>query len=190
MDRRWQLEIYQWHPATFNKGPHTLRAGVEFKRHLDNFDEIFRTNGIWSFDGRFTGQALGDFLLGLPASVNSSPDPFFPLMRYTALAPYFQDDWKVSPNLTINLGLRYEWMGVPRSSNKSISNLYLSDNYQLVVSDNATAIVRWGKLVPFTGSNVQASSVGLPPALAFNDNKDFAPRFGFAYKVHRIPNTW
>ncbi len=192
--RRWQLEIYQWHPAmTFNKGPHTLRAGVEFKRHLDNFDEIFRTNGIWTFDGRFTGQALGDFLLGLPASVNSSPDPFFPLMRYTALAPYFQDDWKVSANLTINLGLRYEWMGVPRSSNKSISNLYFGPNNaspQLVVSDGATAINYKGTQESlFTGiPTVQASSVGLPPSLAFNDNKDFAPRLGFAYNVPWIRN--
>jgi hypothetical protein len=192
--RRWELEIYQWHPAmTINKGAHTLRAGVEFKRHLDNFDEIFRTNGIWNFDGRFTGQPLGDFLLGLPANVNSSPDPFYPLMRYTALAPYFQDDWKVSSNLTLNLGVRYEWMGVPRSSNKSISNLYFGPNNaspKLVVSDGATAINYKGtQETLFTGiPTVQASSVGLPPALAFNDNKDIAPRFGFAYKVPKISN--
>src|SRR5581483_5298859 len=61
--RRWQLEIYEWHPAlTMTRGPHTMHVGMEFKRHLDNFDEIFRTNGTWNFDGRFTGQPLGDFL--------------------------------------------------------------------------------------------------------------------------------
>jgi len=193
--RRWQLEIYEWHPAlTMTKGRHNLHFGMEFKRHLDNFDEIFRTNGIWSFDGRFTGQPLGDFLLGLPASVNSSPDPFFPLMRYTALAPYFQDDWKITSNLTINLGLRYEWTGVPQSSNRSISDLYFGPNNaspQLVVSDGAGPITYQGvKQTLFTGIPfVQASSVGLPAALAFNSNLNFAPRFGFAYRVPGLSNT-
>ena len=193
--RRWQLEIYEWHPAlTMTKGRHNLHMGMEFKRHLDNFDEIFRTNGIWSFDGRFTGQPLGDFLLGLPASVNSSPDPFYPLMRYTALSPYFQDDWKVTSNLTLNLGMRYEWTGVPLSSNRSISNLYFGPNNaspQLVVSQGAQAITYQGvKQTLFTGIPfIQSDSVGLPAALAFNSNRNFAPRFGFAYRIPGLSNT-
>ena len=129
-------------------GKHSLRWGMDIKRHKDNFDEIFRTNGNWSFDGRFSGYPLGDFLLGLPASVNSSPDPFSPLVRYSFLAPYFQDDWKITPNLTLNVGLRYEWMGIPLSSNRSISNLYFPPNGaspQLVVSDGAQAIVYRGQ---------------------------------------------
>jgi len=193
--RRWQLEIYEWHPAlTMTRGPHTMHVGMEFKRHLDNFDEIFRTNGTWNFDGRFTGQPLGDFLLGLPASVNSSPDPFFPLMRYSALAPYFQDDWKVTPNLTLNLGLRYEWTGVPLSSNRSISNLYFGPNNaspQLVVSQGADAITYAGvKQTLFRGIPfVESNTLGLPAALAFNANKNFAPRFGFAYRIPGMSNT-
>jgi len=193
--RQWQLEIYEWHPGlTVTKGKHALHAGVEVKHHLDTFNEIFRTNGTWSFDGRFTGQPLGDYLLGLPSNVNSSPDPFYPLMRYTSIAPYVQDDWKVTPNLTLNVGLRYEWMSVPRSSNKSISNLYFGPNNaspQLVVTKGATAINYFGtQQTLFTGIPfIQSDAVGLPDALAFNSNTNFAPRIGFAYKLPRLSNT-
>ena len=65
-----------------------MRWGLDFKRHLENFDEIFRTNGNWSFDGRFSNYSLADFLLGLPASVNSSPDPFSPHALYRDLAVF------------------------------------------------------------------------------------------------------
>ncbi|MBI3697128.1 MAG: TonB-dependent receptor [Acidobacteria bacterium] len=193
--RLWQLEIYEWHPAfTLNKGKHTINFGTEFKRHLDNFDEIFRTNGIWNFDGRFTNYALGDFLIGLPSNVNTSPDGFLPLMRYTSIAPYVQEDWKVTSNLTLNLGVRYEWTGVPFSSNRSISDLYFPPGYaspKLVVSEGAGPIIYHGVQqtlfngIPF----VTASSVGLPGPLAFNDNNNIAPRFGFAYKIPRLSST-
>jgi hypothetical protein len=193
--RGWKSEVFEWRPAfTMAKGKHNLRWGLDFKRHLENFDEIFRTNGNWSFDGRFTNSPLGDFLLGLPAGVNSSPDPFSPNTRYSEIAPYFQDDWKVTSNLTLNLGMRYEWVGIPRSSNKSISNLYFppdGSSPKLVVSDGATAITYRGKQQTlFTGvPYVEASSVGLPPALVFNDNNNFAPRFGFAYRVPGTSST-
>jgi hypothetical protein len=190
--RGWKSEIFEWQPAfTMTTGKHSLRWGMDIKQHKDNFDEIFRTNGNWSFDGRFSGYPLGDFLLGLPASVNSSPDPFSPLVRNSSLSPYFQDDWKISANLTLNLGLRYEWLGIPLSSNRSISNLYFPPNGaspQLVVSDGAQAIVYRGQQQTlFTGIPfVYSSEVGLPPALVRNDNDNIAPRFGFAY---RIPGT-
>ncbi len=115
-------------------------------------------------------------------------------MRYTALAPYFQDDWKITPNLTLNLGLRYDWTGVPLSSNRSISNLYFGPNNaspQLVVSKGADAITYYGvkqslfRGIPF----VESDQVGLPPALAFNANRNFAPRIGFAYRIPGVANT-
>ncbi len=192
--RIWQLEIFEWHPAfTLNKGKHGIRFGFEFKRHLDNFDEIFRTNGTWNFDGRFTNYPLGDFLLGLPSNVNTSPDGFFPIPRYSHIGPYFQDDWKVTSNLTLNIGLRYEWAGIPYSANRTISNMYFGPNNaspQLVVSDEAKAIVYHGIQqslftgVPFT----TASKVGIPDPLVRNANLNFAPRFGFAYKTPGITN--
>ena len=82
-------------------------------------------------------------------------------------------------------------MGIPLSSNRSISNLYFPPNGaspQLVVSDGAQAIVYRGQQQTlFTGIPfVHASDVGLPAALVHNDNNNFAPRFGFAY---RIPGT-
>jgi len=188
--RGWLNDVLEWRPAfSWIKGSHTMSFGTDLKIHLDNFDEIFRTNGIWAFDGRFSNNALGDFLLGFPNSVNTSPDGFFPEMRFTAWNPYFQDDWKVTANLTLNLGVRYEWAGVPFARNgRSISNLYFPPGYaspKLVVSEGFKAIEYFGvQQTLFDGiPYVRNTEVGLPVALNFNDNNNIAPRFGFAYRI-------
>jgi hypothetical protein len=194
--RRWTNDIFEWRPAlTWTRGNHTFTFGNDLRLHADNFDEIFRTNGIWSHDGRFSGNSLGDFLLGLPNTVNTSPDGFFPESRFWSINPYFQDDWKVSANLTLNIGLRYEWAGVPLSrNNRTISNLYFGPNQaspQLVVSEGSGPIRYRGvqqtlfDAIPF----VTNADVGLPLPLNLNDNNNIAPRFGFAYRIPGLKDT-
>ncbi len=188
--REWYLNTFDLRPTfTLTRANHTLKWGMDVSRNNMNFPEIFRTNGIYSFDGQFTGNALGDFLLGIPHTLNGSPNPFAQDTYNSDLEPYFQDDWKVTRNLTLNLGLRYTWIGIPLSDNhRSISNVYFPSNFgtpTVVIADGASAINFRGvqqtlsTIVPF----VRASSVGLPPQLVFNDNKDFSPRFGFAYRL-------
>lgn len=181
--RRWFVNVFDLRPAfTRTSGKHTLRWGLDFQRVNEDFQEIFRTNGIWDYNGYFSGYALGDFLLGLPNTINSSPDPFAPNVYNSTFGP----------NLTINLGLRYEWVGIPLSHNhRSISNIYFPpDNGVpvLVVADDAGPIKFDGVQESlFTGDPfVRASSVRLPEQLAYNDNLDFSPRLGFAY---RLPGT-
>lgn len=194
--REWWVNTGNFRPTfTLTRGPQTLQWGLDFDRINENFPEVFIANGIYDFTGEFTNYPLGDFLLDLPNTLRSSPDPFSPDTYNSLLGPYFEDDWKVTRNLTLNLGLRYEWAGIPLSSNhRSISNIYLPPNNgvpELFVADDAAPPVFGGvqqKLtteVPF----VRASSIGMPEQLAFNDNTAFAPRFGFAYKLPRVSNT-
>jgi len=188
--RLWFVNIIDLRPtATLTKGKHSLHVGLDFERVNEDFQEIFRTNGTWNYDGQFSGYSLADFLLGLPNTINSSPDPFSPNIWNSAFGPYFQDDWKITPNLTLNLGLRYEWVSVPFSHNhQSVSNVYFPPNNgvpELVIADTASAIkFRGVQATLFQGvPYVRASSVGLPKQLAFNDNGDISPRFGFAYRL-------
>jgi hypothetical protein len=190
--RRWPLSLVEVRPAfTYSNGPHNLKFGIDILHNFDNFQEVFRANGSWNFDGSFTGQALGDFLLGLPASVNTSPDGFSPEFRYSGFSPYFQDDWRVTSNLTLNLGLRYEWHGVPASSNHTLANIYFppgGNSPMLVVSDNVKPINFLGEQQTLWNgvAYMTASQLHLPQSLEFNDNINLAPRFGFAW---RIPGT-
>ncbi len=191
--RAWAADILEFRSGvTKIIGKHSMRFGGEFDRFLSTFPEVIE--GSWSFDGRFTGYALGDFLLGYPSGTFSSPSPFDPQTRYSGIAGYFQDDWKATSHLTLNLGVRYEWSGIPLSANRSIANWYLGPNNAppvLVVSDNPKPITFEGQTQAlYTGiPYVQASKLGLPEALVFSDTKDLAPRLGFAYSLPGLSNS-
>ena len=92
-------------------GRHTVKAGVdiqyvEYRDQISFFDG--EELGRYVFDGRFTGNAFADFLLGLPrftGYILPAPD-VNPFATYYAF--FAQDDWRPTPSLTINFGLRYD----------------------------------------------------------------------------------
>ncbi|MCC6589206.1 MAG: carboxypeptidase regulatory-like domain-containing protein [Bryobacterales bacterium] len=160
--RAWRNEAFQFQDSIYHtKGAHSLKAGIIVRRHRDNFPEAIYPRGAYSFNGFLTGQPFGDYLLGFPRNTQASIDIFSPHFRYTVLEPWFQDDWRVNSELTINLGLRWEWQGRPVSRDGTISTVYFENGA--------------GRLL--TGKNPSP----LPPALAYNDNNNFAPRIGLAY---------
>lgn len=185
------------------KGRHNIAFGGEFERYYDTVEQL--TEGSESFDGSLTGYALGDFLIGHPVSTSTSSNGFNAEARYSQASGYVQDDWKITPNLTFNLGFRYDWSGIPASSNHSYANWFVGPNSlhssilsdiftpnhvpMLVVSNsNPQPVVFLGQSQPlFTGIPfVAANTVGLPEALGFAIKKDIGPRLGFAYT---IPNS-
>ena len=106
------------------RGPHTFNTGADIRRiQLQNFSG-FGTYGTLNFNGAYTsadptkaggapsvvnGNAVADLLLGYPRSV-SAPRPLSaPInLRGTEMGFFFQDDWRLTPRLTLNLGMRYE----------------------------------------------------------------------------------
>ena len=193
---QWKNNVVMFRPAfTLIKGKHTMKFGAEVNRYLETFSQISSPNGDYTYNGGFTGYPLGDFLLGLPHTVTLSPTYVDPQEHYSGMGYYFQDDWKVTPHFVLNLGLRYEWLGIPFSATRSIVGLYLSPNWntdpQLVLSDGAKPLVYNGVQQTFMPgvAYTYASKVGMPESLGWNDNKDFGPRFGFAYTVPSLSNT-
>ncbi len=193
--RGWKEDDLQFSPAfSWIKGKHSMRFGSDIYRDYVTFPEALIPAGSFSFDGEFTGNALGDLLLGLPASVEISTTPFNPLLQYTLFDPYFQDNWNVAPYLTLDLGLRYELDGWPISANKSTSNLYLPPNAGLpeVYVQPGYAPITFDGVKQTLLPNfpvVTAPSIGLPDSLVTKSDTDFAPRFGFAYTLPRTSNT-
>lgn len=188
--RSWWINAFDFRPIfTWSKGTHTLKWGLDLQRVNEAFPEIFRTNGIWSYNGEFSNYPLGDFLLGLPNNINASPDGFDGDVYNTNFAPYFQDDWKVTKRLTVNVGLRYEHQGIPLSHDcRSIGNIYFPASNgvpEFVIADDACPIKFQGVQQSFyTGAPfVLASTVGVPEAMVFSDGRALAPRLGFAYRV-------
>ena len=91
------------------KGAHTMKAGFDFRQKQDRWVDLkWRVPG-YNFDSKFTNDGIADMLLGLPQGVSAST--FFEAKEMQRnYSAFFQDDWKVRPNLTFNLGLRYEYV--------------------------------------------------------------------------------
>ena len=114
-----------------------------------------------------------DFLFGT-SSTYSLGNYFEAHLRQTIQSAYAQDDWKVTPSLTLSLGLRWEY-GTPYSEQHNyISNFDPITQTVLTLSPGAVA---GNGITPTSGSGVYGRTLQDP------DLNDFAPRFGFAYAM-------
>ena len=154
------------------KGKHSLKTGFNF-HHARNLDDGF-FSGIFDFgkdpttdplNPGATGEALAAFLLGLPNRALRNLGDTAAIMRWTLYQFYLQDDIKVTPKLTLNLGLRYEWNQWPR---------HLQD--KLSMFDRTCRCFVWAGTNPLTGEPPNVRRTVMDP-----DFNNFAPRFGFAY---------
>ncbi len=178
--RGWKNEIFQMHTSLFLiRGNHTIKVGFTGNRYRDTFPEAIRPAGDHLFNGQWTagtgsrGYAFADVMLGLPQEIRASIDIFDPNFRNSQVAPWAQDDWRVTRKLTVNLGLRYEWMGKPQANRDKIANFYQTspNTAQIITPQN-------------TGAAVAAQKPGtLGRSLLMNDNNNLAPRVGFAYQA-------
>jgi hypothetical protein len=168
--RGWSNQLYQIQDVfSHQAGAHSMSFGLAANQNFNNFPEVITPRGSFSYDGRFSGgagnlnNALADYLVGLPYSTSLSTTEFNPHFRNKSFAPFIQDDWRISSELTVNLGFRYEINERPRAKHNAIVNILLNP------SNGTTQVV--------TGQ----SPGNLPPTLMYMDWHDFDPRVGLAY---------
>ncbi|MEW6212978.1 MAG: TonB-dependent receptor [Acidobacteriota bacterium] len=143
------------------RGKHSLKFGGDIRRFQANAYLEVVSRGLFIFAPVFTNNSLGDLLLGLPVvTVNAEISGGDSGSRTTAYNFFAQDDFKVSRNLTLNLGLRYEYNQPPIDVHDRGS-----------VFDFATASLK------ILGTQ------GVPRSGIEPDRNNFAPRIGFAWRV-------
>jgi hypothetical protein len=161
--------------VTITRGRHMMKTGTNILREQQNF--FYSGNngrtGYMDFSGRFTaanaispaGKQVGeaDFILGLPADYGRGLHDYTRGQRSTIWGFYFQDDWHATNNLTLNLGLRWE--------------------YHTPLVEVKDRQVNFGL---FSGQIEYAGQNGNSRALYNAYKKDFQPRLGFAY----TPGFW
>jgi hypothetical protein len=139
-------------------GAHALKFGVDIRKGRIARQVANYPRGSLSFTGDMTGNALADFLLGLPRSVTGVEPLNWAEARGWRMGFYGQDDWRVTDKLTLNLGIRYDLNTVPVDPYGRLRTLNPSDPTQLIPAP-------YVEQAPFKG-----------------DHNNFAPRIGFAYR--------
>jgi Carboxypeptidase regulatory-like domain len=181
------VQQYQQHVNWF-RGRHSLKAGFILTRvRFEDNQASANLFGALTFSERFTGHPYGDFLLGIPTSAARAFPPVL-ISRLRWAQDYFvTDDFKITKNLTLNVGVRYEYH--PGYS-EALGQQAVFDvgSGKIVVPDGA--LNRVSPLVPRGYVDVvEAKQVGFPSqSLMRADKNDFAPRFGLAWRPLG-PNT-
>ncbi len=162
--------------VSWNHGKHNWRFGGDYRRILQSFHSARNAEGSFVFTGfatssydatgaaiRDTGYDFADFLLGFPQQTSLQFGATSYNFRANAYDFFAQDDWRIRSNLSLNLGLRYEYNGPYTEADGRIANLEVAPD--------------------FTSGAVVLPGQGIFPAsLVRPDRNNFAPRIGIALK--------
>lgn len=146
---------------TWLNGNHQWKFGFDIMAPMKNdFMDVPSTRGNLQFSGQFTGNALADFLLGYAARAELS-NVHVVEQRMWGTSLYVQDDWSVGDALTLNLGLRYDFMTPAYEASDRMANF-----------DEET-----GQLIFASGDSLEDRALVKP------DYDNFGPRLGAVYRL-------
>jgi hypothetical protein len=166
--------------AFWTHGTHTLKFGVDIEREQYNYIARQNPGGRWNFSNiySFLTNQSKHFEAGIPSTITPRE------MRQTIVGGYLQDDWRVRPNLTLNLGVRYEMATVLNDAQGRLTNL-------LNISDPAPQCgVQFTSPFSPGGANPPGTICGSVGSFYNNPTlHNFEPRIGFAWDPFRDGKT-
>jgi len=174
--------------VSWNHGKHNWRFGGDYRRILQSFRSARNAEGSFIFTGFATSQyATGstqpqpdtgydfaDFLLGYPQQTSLQYGATSYNFRGNSSDLFVQDDWRIFAKLSLNLGVRYEFVGPFTEAQDRITNLEVGPGFT-----TAVPVVPAGAVLP-PGSGIYAVSSN--PSLLNPDRNNFAPRLGVAWR--------
>jgi hypothetical protein len=147
------------------QGSHTVKAGLQVSLEQVNVNPNATFNGSFLFSGTETGSDFADFLIGVASNYNQADSgPYYGRHKYAA--GFVQDSWRAAPNLTFNLGVRWDLMQ------------YWSEKYNQIPTFNPGEQSKVYPTAPV--SLVYPTDPGIPNTLVPQSNR-ISPRLGVAW---------
>ncbi|HTT17922.1 MAG TPA: TonB-dependent receptor [Candidatus Sulfotelmatobacter sp.] len=217
----YEVASWPWHnkaddyqirdDLSWTRGAHQMKMGFSWALYKKVQDLFGDTQGVFNFNGNYTGSDFGDFLLGLGNSYNELGVQDHGFWNNVSPAAYFQDNWRVNKRLTLNLGLR--WDGIPHTyeANNRMGNFYpkLYDPSKAALLDtngnicSPTDVTNGDPKCPtvspglgtspnpilngyqfyLNGIGIPGTTPGVPKGLVNTQWAAFGPRIGWAYDL-------
>jgi hypothetical protein len=146
------------------RGTHTVKTGLDWIHFQLNYLQSKLARGSYLYTGAYTGESLADFLLGYPQNTSRDVGDTQAYLRQNSFGGFVQDDWRVSPRLTLNLGLRYEYATPYRETRGNLLNLMYA-----------------------AGPNPPPPQLERVSQAVQPDTRNFSPRVGLAWRLPGLP---
>jgi len=173
--------------VVWSRGKHNWRFGGDYRRILQDFRSARNAEGSFVFTGFATAEYLpgstqpvpgtgidfADYLLGLPQQTSLQSGTSEYQFRANSYDLYVQDDWRIFSKLSLNLGLRYEYIGPFTEVDNHIANLDTTFSPELI----AAFRVLPGQTGPYSGV--------FPASLVRPERNNYAPRVGLAWRAEK-----
>ena len=184
------------------RGNHTLKMGTDIREYRYSLYTFGNPSGTYTFNGNFTnnpavsnstvfGQEMAAFLLGLPSSGSLDLNAQSTVQDHY-LAFFLNDDWRVKPNLTLSLGIRWEhdfpeieWHDKSLNGFDPTASNAASAGAVAAYATAPNALLPAGQFHALGGPTYAGSS---SPNVYNTPSKIFSPRFGFAWTPHAMGN--
>ena len=146
------------------RGTHTVKTGFDWIHFQLNYLQSKLARGSYLYTGAYTGESLADFLLGYPQNTSRDVGDTQAYLRQNSFGGFVQDDWRVSPRLTLNLGLRYEYATPYTETRGNLLNLAYA-----------------------AGPNPPPPQLERVSQAVQPDTRNFSPRVGLAWRLPSLP---
>jgi hypothetical protein len=181
----WAVNNYQWADTlTWVRARHVVKVGADVMRNqFMQSSTANNSRGTFNFLGRWTNVPFADLLLGYlndsSRALGKNPSYLFA----TSYSFFAQDDFRVLPNLTLNVGVREEIVKPPVEKYGAMAGFVPALGKLILAGDqaipNLDALVAQAGLTSRVGL---ARDNGLPASLVYTDYVNFGPRVGFAWR--------
>lgn len=176
------------------RGRHVWQAGGIYIFSTRRQDAWTAPQGSFSFNGTHTGDPAADFMLGLNSSYSQNSTQTEGNYHYKQFEAYVQDDWRITPRLTLNLGLRWQYFSPDTVSGNQVTSFdpSLYDPAQapvvnldgtLKVNDQNQPVTADGTPANLLNGLIYAGKNGVPNGFYDGEKTSFGPRVGFAFDL-------